>query len=617
MRPLAFPFLLALLAAPSAGPARADPSPAPSDVLARAKDAAGGNAWNGVRTMRQKGTLATSGLAGSGESYTDLVHGRYMDRFSLGPASGAEGFDGKTAWSMDSSRQVREESGGDTRLGAVDEAFRRSVAYWFPERARSTATLRSAREGDRSLFVLTITPEGGRPFDMWIDANTYLVDRFVEKMALETRTTFLSDYRAVGGIKLPFRSRSTNGEAKYDQLVEVTDVALNELMGDAMFAMPAPPPPDFAIAGGKTSTAVPLALVNNHIYIEAKLNGQGPFRLLCDTGGANIVTPEVAKKIGLRTEGALQGRGVGEKSEDIGLARVETVAVGDATVRDQVFAVYPMGQLSDVEGLSVDGLIGYEVFKRFVVEVNYGSSQLVLMLPSAFRYQGKGIAVPFQFNNHIPQVEGALDGLPGKFDIDTGSRSSVDLLGPFVVQHDLRKKYATTSVLVTGWGVGGPARSYVTRARELRLGEVVVRDPVLLLSAQEKGAFSDPYVAGNVGGGVLRRFNVTFDYGAKRMYLEPNANDRVADSFDRSGMWINAGNPGFAVVDVLAGGPADAAGIRAGDRIVAVDGVDASRMSLSETRELLRTRKPGAEVRLVVEASGKRREVILVLRELA
>ncbi len=617
MRTHALLLMLAAGTLPAPAPARAKDAPSPADVLAKAKAAAGGDAWNDVRTMRGTAKLRTSGLEGTGDAFDDLEHGRFLDRYSLGPMTGAQGYDGKVAWSLDSSKQVREESGGEARLAAVDDAYRRRLGYWFPERAPARMQMRVEDEGGRAFFVFTIEPAGGRPFDMWIDGATYLVDRFVEKMAMETRTTFLSDYRPVGGVKVPFRSRSTNGEAKYDQLGEVTEVVLNPPLEPALFAMPAPPPPDFSFAGGKTSTTVPFALVNNHIYVDVKLNGKGPFRLLCDTGGANIVTPTLAAELGLRSEGALQGRGVGEKSEDVALARVDAVTVGDATIRDQLFAVFPMESFEKVEGLPIHGLIGYEVFKRFVVEVNYGSSHLVLTLPSAFRYAGKGTAVPFQFNSHIPQVEGAIDGIRGKFDIDTGSRSSVDLLGPFVAEHDLRKKYRATEAVVTGWGVGGPARSYVTRAKELKLGTVVVRDPVTLLSAQEKGAFSDPYVAGNVGGGVLKRFNVIFDYGQKQLYLEPNANDRTRDAFDRSGMWVNVEGTAFAVADVLAGGPAALAGVRVGDAIVAVDGVQSSHMTVGELRTLLRTRKPGTRVRLVLESGGKRRDVVLVLRELA
>lgn len=607
---------LTLLLLVGPGLARAEPAPAAEAILAEAKAAAGGDAWDRIRTLRGTGTMRTSGLTGPVEALDDLEHGRFLDRFTLGPMSGAQGYDGKAVWSQDTARQVREESGGEARLAAINEAYRRRLAYWFPARGEASIELRGAkREEGRELLVLTLTPEGGRPFDLWIDAATHLVDRVVEKMAMETRTTFLSDYRVVEGVKLPFRSRSTNGEAKYDTVVELTLITVNEPVADGTFAMPAPPPPDFAFAEGKGATTVPFQLVNNHIYLDVTLNGQGPFRLMCDTGGANVMSPTLAARLGLRPEGALQGRGVGDRSEDVGLAKVEAVTVGDVTLRDQLFAIFPLESYGDVEGLPVFGLVGYEVFKRFAVEVDYEGGRLTLTSPSSFRYAGRGVAVPFQFNGHVPQVDGKIDGIPGKFDVDTGSRSSVDLLGPFAEKHGLAKRYAAGSPRVTGWGVGGPARSRVARAGRLELGEVVVREPVAMISTQKAGAFVDPYVAGNVGGGVLKRFKVTFDYAGKVMYLEPNAHARERDVFDRGGLWANLDGQAYEVVDVPEGGPAATAGLRAGDRIVAVNGAPASATPLPDFRALLRSR-PGTKVRLTVESEGKRRDVVLVLRDL-
>lgn len=597
--------------------ARAGSAPSAEAVLAEARAAAGGEAWDRIRTLRSTGTLRTGGLEGSAEALDDLERGRFVDRFTLGPMSGAKGYDGTVIWSQDTARQVREESGGEERLATVNEVYRRRLAYWFPARGKASVELRGARrEGGRELQVLTLTPEGGRPFDLWIDAATHLVDRVVEKMALETRTTFFSDYRVVEGVRLPFKSRSTNGEEKYDQVVELTSIAVNVPVADGAFAMPAPPPPDFAFADGRDATTVPFQLVNNHIYVEVKLNGQGPFRLLCDTGGANVVSPTLAARLGLRSEGGLQGRGVGEKSEDFSLTKVETVTLGDVTLRDQLFVVFPLEPLGNVEGIPVHGLVGYEVFKRFAVEVDYEAGRLTLTSPPSFRYAGKGVAVPFRFNGHVPQVDGKIDGIPGKFDIDTGSRASVDLLGPFAEQHGLARRYRAGSPRVTGWGVGGPARGQVVRARRLELGAVVIREPVAMISTQKAGAFVDPYVAGNVGGGVLRRFKVTFDYAGRVMYLEPNAHARERDVFDRGGLWANLGGQGYEVVDVPEGGPAARAGLRAGDRIVGVNGAPASAMPLAEFRALLRSR-PGTRVKLTVESGGQRRDVVLVLRELS
>jgi len=586
-------------------------------ILDKAKQVTGGDAWEAIHTTYSRGKLTTSGLTGQGESWEDNLTGRYVEKYQLGPSSGAEGFDGKLVWSQDSSGEPRAEGAENARRGAVDEAYRSTMAYWFRERwAAQIECLGRKEEQGKPFDVLRITPQGGRPFDMWIDAATHLIDHTVEKTDIETRTTYLSDYRTVQGVKIPFAVRSTNGEQQYDQYLTLEKVEFNVPIQDAQFRMPQPPPPDFAIAGGRSSTTVPFELLNNHIYVEVKLNDKGPFRVLCDTGGANIVTPALARELGLKSEGALQGRGVGEKSEDVGLVKIETLSVGDATLSNQVFAVFPMEPFSAVEGIPINGLIGYEVFKRFVAKVDYEHHLIALTLPSAFAYKGEGTVVPFQFNAHIPQVDGAIDGIEGKFDIDTGSRSSLDLLGPFAEKHDLVAHYGAKLEAVTGWGVGGAARSLVTRAKVLRLGKVEVKDPITELTLQKKGAFVSPYVAGNVGAGVLQRFNITFDYAHQQLIFERNAKYDKPDVFDRSGTWLNQTGDTFEVMDVIAGGPAATAGLKTGDRILAIDGRPVSQLSLPAVRGRFKSESPGTKLRLTVQSGEHKHDLDLVLKDL-
>jgi len=604
-----------LVAVAAEAPAGKDPDP--TQILMKYKQATGGDAWDAIKSNHVKGKITTGGMNGSAESWEDVRTGRFLERIVLGPVTQAQGFDGTTVWSQDTSKQVRKEEGGDEREGTANEAYRRSLSYWYPDRHPGAIEYAGAKEeGGRRFHVIRITPKDGRPFDIWIDAATFLPDRVVEKAALETRTIYLSDYRQVEGLMEPFAIRQTNGETRYDLNATLESIEFNKPVEEAQFAMPAPPPPDYAFAGGKSSTTVPFELINNHIYVQTKLNGQGPFRLLCDTGGANIVTPDLAQKLGLKTEGALQGRGVGEKSEDISVTKVEKIQVGDVTVNDQLFTVYPLGTFSSVEGVASSGLIGYELFKRFVVRIDYEKSLLTFSEPKTFSYTGKGIAVPFQFNAHIPQVDGSIDGLAGKFDIDTGSRASLSLLAPFAEKNQLKDRYAVKVAGVTGWGVGGAARGQVTRAKELRLGNVTIASPVTELSLQRQGAFIDPYVAGNVGGGVLRRFNITFDYGHQTLYFEPNANYSRPDVFDRSGMWLNSAGQAFEVVDVIAGGPADKATLRAGDRIVAVDGKKTESIALPDLRARFKNDGPGTKIRLKVQTGEATRDVVVTLEDL-
>jgi hypothetical protein len=397
--------------------------------------------------------------------------------------------------------------------------------------------------------------------------------------------------------------------------LQVESIELNQPLGDARFVPPAAPAADFAITGG-TSTVVPFELVNNQLHVQVTLNGQGPFRMVCDTGGVNLVSPEVAQRLGLEPEGTIQARGAGEASQDVSLVKVKSLQLGAATLENQLFVVFPLGGFTKISGAPFDGLVGYEVFKRFVVTLDYDRRQLELTQPSAFAYDGPGPVVPFEFKGRVPQVDGEIDGLEGKSTSDTGSRVSLDLLGPFVEKNGLRAKYAPTVEGVTGWGVGGPVRAQVTRATLLELGSVSIPAPVTMLSRQKAGVFADAYVAGNVGAGVLKRFRVIFDYQRQRLIFEPGAEVARRDVFDRAGLWLNLDEGAFEVADVIPGGPAADAGLASGDRILAVDGKPASSLSLPDLRLRFRSDPPGTGIHLRVRSGKAERDVELTLRDL-
>lgn len=589
----------------------------PRAILARSKEASGGKAWDSVRTLHVRVNIETSGLSGTAESWEDVLTGRSAESFALGPATGAQGYDGKVNWIVDPSGQVRVSDSGDAREGSANQGYRRSLAYWYPERWPAQVTDGGEKtEGDRGFHVVRIHPERGRPFEMWIDAKTFLIDRLVEQGSNEVRTDFQSDYREIQGLKFPGKTRSTNGETKYDQLVTLQGIEVNPAVDEAKFRMPESGPKDFAIASGKATATVPFEFLNNHIFVKIRLDGQGPLNVFFDTGGMNVVTPEVAERLGLKSEGAIQGRGVGEKSEDVGITQVKELRLGDVTLANQVFYVFPLRDMDKVEGVPIDGIIGYEVFKRFVVRIDYEKKMATLSLPEAFKAEGAGTAVPFTFDEQTPQAEGKIDGVAGRFSLDTGSRSSLDLFGPFAEAHGLVAKYAPKIEMITGWGVGGGVRSAVTRGSLLELGSVQVPSPVTEIAKTKSGAYTDRYLAGNVGNGVFKRFTVTFDYSRQLVHFQPNASFAAKDAFDRAGLWMNKNSEGFEVIDLAVGGPAAEAGLKAGDTIVTVDGTSAKDLTLPAVRARLRESAPGTKVRLSVLSGGKTRELTVTLRDL-
>ena len=72
----------------------------------------------------------------------------------------------------------------------------------------------------------------------------------------------------------------------------------------------------------------------------------------------------------------------------------------------------------------------------------------------------------------------------------------------------------------------------------------------------------------------------------------------------------------FAVVDVIAGGPADEAGIKQGESILAIDGVSTDKLVLPEVRDKIRHGPIGKRITFLLESNGKRRTAVVTLRDL-
>jgi hypothetical protein len=585
-------------------------------VLIRAYEASGGAAWATVRSIHTRAAIETGGLRGHAESWDDVARGRYLDTFTLGPASGAEGFDGRVGWWQDSAGHALPRDRESDRRAAINEAFRRSRAYWFPARRPARIDPPTVREdGGRRFHVVPISPLDGAPFELWIDADTLLIDRTVERIAGETRTVRLSEYRAVAGVYLPFRQLIATGDPRHGVVVAVETVDVNEPEPVADFALPRRPAADFGIAGGRPSTGVPFELVGNHVHLEARLNGRGPFTMLCDTGGRNVMSAPVATRLGLRVEGIVPGRGVGEATEHMALTTLDTLQIGDATLTRQLFGVMSLEAMGRVEGVALAGIVGHELFQRFVVTIDYERRRLGLTVPSRFTYAGAGTSVPMTFNGVMPQVEGRIDGVHGRIDLDTGSRAALTLMRPFVDRHRLAERYRASEEALTGWGIGGPSRARLIRVGELRLGAVRVAHVIGELPARATGTFNDPHAAATVGGGVLKRFTVTFDYDHRRVIFDEHAHTGTPDAGDRSGLWLNLDDEAFEVADVVADSPAARAGIARGDRILAMGDRRRPELTLAGARQALRG-EPGARVRLTIGSRGGIREAVIVLRDL-
>jgi hypothetical protein len=204
---------------------------------------------------------------------------------------------------------------------------------------------------------------------------------------------------------------------------------------------------------------------------------------------------------------------------------------------------------------------------------------------------------------NLPAVQGRIDGRPALLAMDTGDRSASTLFAPFAEAHGLRGDAGTQQV--TGWGVGGPLLARLLRLPRLELGTVALREVLARVPVGPMGVFSGRLADASVGSAVLGRLRPTFDYGRGVVRLAAAGSPGPVGLADRTGMWLRRPDPwqgDFEVHSLRRGGAAERARLRAGDRVVAVDGTPCRALVLASWREQAAAAPAGTLLRVRLQA---------------
>jgi predicted aspartyl protease len=364
----------------------------------------------------------------------------------------------------------------------------------------------------------------------------------------------------------------------------------------------APPSPAL-----QTSTnapvSIPFELASRHIIVKVSVNKSRPLSFVLDTGAsAAIVRMDVAKELGLslygsaNTGGAGAGRQAGQQVKNATWS-----LVGLDSFADTVKLALPLPVLPVALGRDVDGIIGGEFIRRFVLELDYQARSMTVHNRETFAYNGRGETLPLDFNpDGHPVLQATVTTLDGqafdrRFMLDTGSGMALILHSPFVAQQNLPGPQSKTIRAIGGAGAGGRTVGRLGRVAALQIGSFRIDNPITMFSEDKAGAFANASLAGNIGAQITSKFRLFLDYGRRRIILEPSPT--FAEPFDRafSGIAVRAEGANyrsFRVVEVLEESPATDAGIVEGDIITAIDGTLTADLTLTAIHDMFE--KPAA-----------------------
>ncbi len=409
----------------------------------------------------------------------------------------------------------------------------------------------------------------------------------------------------------------------------------------------------FSIPERSISKKIRFQLINNLIVIPVEVNGVD-LSFVLDTGVSKPILFNLVNTDSLQIRNVetifLRGLGAGGSIKAL-KSKHNIFKVGNAVnVNQDVYVVFDSAiNFTPRLGVPVHGIIGYDVFKDFVVELNYSSKYIRFHRHDEFKYKDskKWATLPLTMNNKKPYLDAnvSIEGkdIPVRLLIDTGGSDSLWLFEDSTKSikpiedkqfHDFLGKGLSGSV----YGMRSKVNRFTINDFSLDNVNVAFPDSSSLSIARNYKARN-----GTIAGNMLKRFNFFFDYRNNKVQLKKNGNFKEPFHYNNSGITLeqrgvrvvreqvrtnnfdaygsaqndSAQNidlsinyaynlkPAYEIVELRESSNAKAAGLQVGDVIISINNKPTHTLSLQEVNERFYDRE-GKLIRLRIERDEKK-----------
>lgn len=367
--------------------------------------------------------------------------------------------------------------------------------------------------------------------------------------------------------------------------------------------------------------------VNNLVIVPVMLNDQLPLNFILDTGVRTTILTDkaISDIINISYDRSVTISGAGHIRElNAFLASNVSLSLPGISGKGQSLIVLDEDylELRNHLGINVHGIIGYEFFNHFVVMIDYDRKFITVYDPEVFKPRKRFTAIPFTMEQGRPYITASITQQDGtvfnpKLLIDSGASHGL------LLETDTDEKIKPPEQrirTIIGWGLGGELSGYLGRVPHVNISRFDFKN-VMVSFADD---YSDQEVSritgrnGSIGGDLLNRFTVIFDYPRGMLYLQKNRYFSYPFEFNLGGIDLIATGEdysSFKVINVIENSPAYEAGIRTGDQIIAINGKFTSDLTLSEINTQLRSR-PGTRMTFVINRDSQIKKISFKLKRM-
>ena len=370
---------------------------------------------------------------------------------------------------------------------------------------------------------------------------------------------------------------------------------------------------------------IPFNRHNNLIIIPITINRFITLKFVLDTGVETAILTEKLYAdildVNYIRQITIAGPGIIDSVEALVTNRINFSLPGGILGQNMSLLVLKEDylKLSESIGDDVHGIIGYDIFSRFIVDINYDDNILTLIRPNKFKRKRNVTEVPIEIRGSKPFVSATIKQDNQWTDlnvmIDTGASHAALIDYNYLDGVSLPEEKIVTKL---GRGIAGEIPGYVGRMDSVQIDCFAFDD--MLVSAPFDGAYNKVIKRGarigTFGGELLTRFRVIFDYPHHKLYLRKGGKYYDAFEYDMSGMTLNAVGRYLDTLKVVAideNSPASTVGILKEDVILSINGRNLRTHKLSDIYQLLRSRD-GRRIKMKIFRDGEKLKKNLFLR---
>ncbi len=270
--------------------------------------------------------------------------------------------------------------------------------------------------------------------------------------------------------------------------------------------------------------------------------------------------------------------------------------------------------LTSVYGEKIDGIIGYSFLSKYIVKLDYDSSRIFVYSHGTIKYPKGGYLLHPFFNGLPVQGANVRDNLDvfSRFYFDTGAGLCLLLSSDFVSDSSLFGPKKRPPVITQAEGLGGKTTMQLSTVKEFRLGPYKFKNVPVYIFDDIYNVTSYPSLGGLFGNDLLRRFNIILNYERREIHLLPNSHYQDPFDYSYTGLGIYWVDGAIRVMDIMQNSPAEKAGFKEGDIIIAVGNSFSN--NIQTYKNLLQN--PGEKVTIIVRRSTGLQELTIKVRSI-